>query len=60
MFDHDRYVGPGSCPTFQFKTRKMWPIVKGLQICEANKRKRYVDTERNPKMCSQQKGKETK
>ena len=50
MFDHDRYVGPGSSPTFQFKRRKLWQIVKGIQICEANKRKRYVDTERNPKM----------
>ena len=50
MFDHDRYVGPGSSPTFQFKTRKRRQIVKGQQICEANKRKRYVDTERNSKI----------
>ena len=50
MFDHDRYVGPGSSPTLQFKTKKLRQIVKGIQISEANKRKRYVDTERNPKM----------
>ena len=59
MFDHDRYVGPCSSPTFQFKMRKLWQIVKGLQIYEANKCKRYVDTEGNPKMQCQQKGKET-
>ena len=47
MFAHDRYVG--SSPTSQFKTRKLWQIVKGLQICEDHRRKRYVDTERNPK-----------
>ena len=35
MFDHDRYVGPGSSPTFQFKMRKLRQIAKGLQICEA-------------------------
>ena len=50
MFDHDTYVGPGSSPTFQFKMKKLQQIVKGLQICEANRRKRYVYTERNPKM----------
>ena len=50
MFDHDRYVGPGSSPTFQFKMRKLRQIVKRLQICKAHKRKRYVDTERKPKM----------
>ena len=33
---------------------------KGLQICEAHKCKRYVDTERNPKLQCQQKCKETK
>ena len=48
MFDHDRYVG--SSPASQFKTRKLRQIVKELQICEAHKRKRYVDTERNQKM----------
>ena len=34
---------------FPIQVRKLRQIVKGLQICEAHKRKGYVDTERNPK-----------
>ena len=30
-FDHDRYAFPGSSTTFQFKTRKLRQIVKGIQ-----------------------------
>ena len=47
MFDHDRYEG--SSPTSHFETRKLRQILKGVRICEAHKRKRYVDTERDPK-----------
>ena len=54
-FDHDRYVG--SSPTFQFKTRKLRQIVKGLQIWEAHECKRHG---KRPKRQCQQKYEETK